>query len=203
MLPALVTVASPCSLPHGDDKRRDPDALCRDSCTESQHELAARDLPVRRRDRRRDAPLLGATAHAEGLGLGSLAVSSIARGAPQVTATVSLRTTKLGAILVGPNGHTLYLFAKDRSGKSACAGSCATYWPPLLSRKPTAGKGVKASLLGTSMRSNGSLQVTYAKHPLYGFALDKQAGQANGEGNLAFGAKWWAVSASGTPVLKA
>ncbi len=135
--------------------------------------------------------------------LGFLAASSIARGAPQVTATVSLRTTKLGAILVGPNGHTLYLFAKDRSGKSACAGSCATYWPPLLSRKPTAGKGVKASLLGTTMRSNGSLQVTYAKHPLYGFALDKQAGQTNGEGNLAFGAKWWAVSASGTPVLKA
>jgi hypothetical protein len=62
---------------------------------------------------------------------------------------------------------------------------------------------VKASLLGTTRRSNGSLQLTYNKHPLYSFALDKQAGQTNGEGNLAFGAKWYAVSAKGTAIVKA
>jgi predicted lipoprotein with Yx(FWY)xxD motif len=82
--------------------------------------------------------------------------------------------------------------------------SCAKFWPPLLARgKPTAGPGVKASLLGTTRRSNGSLQVTYNRHPLYTFALDTRAGTTNGEGNLAFGAKWYAVSARGTAILKA
>jgi predicted lipoprotein with Yx(FWY)xxD motif len=95
------------------------------------------------------------------------------------------------------------MFAKDRNGKSSCSGSCAKFWPPSLQRgKPTAGPGVKASLLGTTRRSDGSLQLTYNKHPLYSFALDKRAGQTNGEGNLAFGAKWYAVSAKGTAVVK-
>ena len=62
---------------------------------------------------------------------------------------------------------------------------------------------MKASLLGTTRRSNGSMQITYKKHPLYGFALDKKAGQTNGEGQVAFGGKWYAVSAKGTAVVKA
>jgi predicted lipoprotein with Yx(FWY)xxD motif len=129
---------------------------------------------------------------------------SVARGATRATVTVSLRKTRLGLILVNSSGHTLYLFAKDRNGTSACSASCAKFWPPLLAHgKPTAGAGVKASLLGTTRRSNGSLQVTYNKHPLYTFALDKQAGQTNGEGSLAFGAHWYGVSAKGTAVLKA
>ncbi len=45
--------------------------------------------------------------------------------------------------------------------------------------------------------------MTYNKHPLYTYALDKQAGQTNGEGSSAFGARWYAVSAKGTAVIKA
>jgi predicted lipoprotein with Yx(FWY)xxD motif len=135
---------------------------------------------------------------------GFLAAGSVASGATGTNATVSLRKTKLGLILVNSSGHSLYLFAKDRNGTSACNASCAKFWPPLLAHgKPTAGAGVKASLLGTTRRSNGSLQVTYNKHPLYTFALDKQAGQTNGEGSLAFGAHWYGVSAKGTAVLEA
>ena len=120
------------------------------------------------------------------------------------SASVSLHKTKLGLILVNSKGHTLYLFRKDRNGRSACSGSCARFWPPLLSRgKPTAGPGVKRSLLGTTRRSNGSLQVTYNKHPLYNFSLDKSAGQTKGEGQLAFGGKWYAVSGKGTAVRHA
>jgi predicted lipoprotein with Yx(FWY)xxD motif len=136
--------------------------------------------------------------------IGFLAAGSDALSANRTHATVSLRKTKLGLILVNSRAHTFYLFAKDKNDKSACSGSCAKFWPPSLSHgKPTAGSGVKASMLGTTRRSNGSLQVTYNKHPLYTFALDKQAGQTNGEGNLAFGAKWYAVSAKGTAVVKA
>ena len=136
--------------------------------------------------------------------IGFLAAGSVARSASEKTGSVSLRTTKLGPVLVNAKGHTLYMFAKDKNGKSSCSGSCAKFWPPSLERgKPTGGSGVKASLLGTTRRSNGSLQLTYNKHPLYTFALDKKAGQTNGEGTLAFGAKWYAVSARGTAVVKA
>jgi predicted lipoprotein with Yx(FWY)xxD motif len=135
---------------------------------------------------------------------GFLAAGSVAGGVTRSNATVSLRKTKLGSILVNSRGHTLYLFAKDRNGKSACSASCSRFWPPLLSQgKPTAGRGVKPSLVGTTRRSNGSQQVTYKKHPLYTYALDKRAGQTNGEGNSAFGARWYAVSAKGTAVVKA
>jgi len=136
--------------------------------------------------------------------VGFLAAGSLAGGATATNATVSLRTTKLGPILVSSKGRTIYLFQKDRNGKSACSASCAQFWPPLIGHgKPTAGPGVKASLLGTTKRANGSLQVTYNKHPLYTYSLDKQAGQTNGEGVSAFGARWYAVSARGTAVLKA
>jgi predicted lipoprotein with Yx(FWY)xxD motif len=128
---------------------------------------------------------------------------SIAFGGTRSGATVNLHKTKLGSILVNSKGHTLYLFKKDTNGKSSCSASCAKFWPPLLSRgKPTAGSGVKASLLGRTRRSNGSLQVTYNKHPLYAYSLDTKAGQTKGEGVFAFGAKWYAVSAKGTAVVK-
>jgi predicted lipoprotein with Yx(FWY)xxD motif len=136
--------------------------------------------------------------------IGFLVMGSIARSATQANGTVSLSKTKLGPILVNSKGHTLYMFARDRNDKSSCSGSCAQFWPPYLQHgKATAGSGVKASLLGTTRRSNGSMQVTYNKHPLYSFALDKKAGQTGGEGNVAFGGKWYAVSAKGTAVVKA
>jgi predicted lipoprotein with Yx(FWY)xxD motif len=136
--------------------------------------------------------------------IGFLAAGSVARSASGTTRSVSLGTTKLGPILVDARGHTLYMFAKDRNGKSSCSGSCTKFWPPSLQRgKATAGSGVKASLLGTTKRSNGSLQLTYNKHPLYTFVLDKKGGQTNGESNLAFGGRWYAVSGKGTAVVKA
>jgi predicted lipoprotein with Yx(FWY)xxD motif len=144
--------------------------------------------------------------------VGLLAVAGIAgfmlsgnsaNGATQSKGTVSLRTTKLGKILVSSNGHALYLFAKDKGGRSACTGMCATYWPPLTSAaKPTAGAGVKVALLGRTRRSDGKMQVTYNKHPLYWFSGDKSAGQVTGEELKAFGGEWYAVSAKGAKVEK-
>ena len=153
-----------------------------------------------RRRRGRMALVLTLTA---ALGVsGFLAASSVA-GNARASATVSLAKTKLGMVLVNSRGHTLYLFAKDKNGTSACSANCARFWPPLLSSgKPTAGSGVKASLLGKTRRSDGRMQVTYNRHPLYAFALDKRAGQTAGQGNLAFGARWYAVSARGTKIVK-
>jgi predicted lipoprotein with Yx(FWY)xxD motif len=115
--------------------------------------------------------------------------------------TVEVRGTRLGKVLVDSQGRTLYLFKKDSGGRSACAGACAKFWPPLrASGKPTAGRGVSASKLGTIRRSDGKPQVTYKGHPLYTFLQDTKAGQTNGQGVTAFGASWFAVSPAGNQI---
>jgi predicted lipoprotein with Yx(FWY)xxD motif len=116
------------------------------------------------------------------------------------SSSISLRTTKVGKVLVAANGRTLYLFTADNSKKSVCYGQCAGYWPPLIAAKPTAGAGLKASLLGTTKRRGGKLQVTYGGHPLYFFAQDKKAGDVNGQGFVHFGGAWWVVSAAGKKI---
>jgi len=117
------------------------------------------------------------------------------------SATVSVANTGLGKILVDSQGKTLYLFEKDTGTKSTCSGGCATIWPPLrASGKPTAGTGVKASLLGTTQRSDGNTQVTYDGHPLYLYEADASAGDTNGQGVNAYGALWYVLSASGNEV---
>jgi predicted lipoprotein with Yx(FWY)xxD motif len=114
---------------------------------------------------------------------------------------VNVRTTSLGKILVTAQGRTLYLFAPDKRGKSTCYGSCASYWPPLLvTGKPTAGTGVKASLLGVTVRKDGKHQVTYNGHPLYAYVGDTAAGKTSGEGLDLSGGLWWVVSPAGTAV---
>jgi predicted lipoprotein with Yx(FWY)xxD motif len=117
-------------------------------------------------------------------------------------ATVAAANTGLGTVLVNSQGRTLYLFKKDVGTKSSCYGACAQNWPPLHSTgKPTAGSGADASLLGTSMRSDGKPQVTYNGHPLYLFSGDSNSGDTNGEGINAFGGIWYALSATGNQVL--
>jgi predicted lipoprotein with Yx(FWY)xxD motif len=114
---------------------------------------------------------------------------------------VSTGTTGLGRILVDSRGRTLYLFEKDKNGKSACTTSCAGAWPPLIATgKPRAGAGAKASLLGETKRADGRMQVTYNHHPLYLFVKDTKKGQTTGEAVNAFGADWYAVSPAGTNI---
>ena len=134
----------------------------------------------------------------------ALVVGVGASSAHDAAGAVGLRTTTLGKVLVGANGHALYLFKHDKSSASTCYGACATDWPPLLSStaKPHAGAGVKAALLGTTRRKDGKLQVTYRGHPLYLFFLDKQAGQTKGQGQDFFGGKWYVVNAAGLAVAK-
>jgi predicted lipoprotein with Yx(FWY)xxD motif len=116
---------------------------------------------------------------------------------------VSTAKTSLGRILVDSRGRTLYLFGKDRNGKSACSGKCASFWPPLIAAgKPRAGAGTRASLLGTTRRADGRRQVTYNHHPLYRFVKDTKKGQTNGEGVNAFGGVWDAVSPAGAKVVR-
>jgi predicted lipoprotein with Yx(FWY)xxD motif len=116
---------------------------------------------------------------------------------------ISTASTSLGRILVNSQGRTLYLYGRDSRGRSACSGKCASFWPPLIAAgKPRAGAGARASLLGTTRRADGRLQVTYNHHPLYRFLKDTKKGQTSGEQLNAFGGVWYAVSPAGARVVR-
>ena len=106
----------------------------------------------------------------------------------------------VGKVLVDSEGMTLYYFQKDQkgSGKSKCEGACAEAWPPLTTEgEPEAMKGVKASMLGTIEREDGTTQVTYAGWPLYTFVEDQKPGEDNGTDSKAFGASWYPLHSNG------
>jgi predicted lipoprotein with Yx(FWY)xxD motif len=114
-------------------------------------------------------------------------------------------------ILVDSRGRTLYLFTAETNGTPACTNDstyhCSKAWPPLTTTgAPVAGKGVKASLLGTASRDDGTTQVTYRHHPLYRFAHDnsgsgipgdRKPGDAHGQGFLRL---WYVVSPAGKAI---
>lgn len=138
---------------------------------------------------------------AAALSLAGLSMAMAASDSAAQRATVSSARTGLGRIIVDGRGRTLYLFEKDRGGHSRCSGTCAVYWPPLLTHgKPLARGGAKQSLLGTIRRANGTHQVTYARHPLYTFVQDTKRGQTKGEGSKLFGAGWDALTPAGKKI---
>ena len=114
---------------------------------------------------------------------------------------VNVTTSPLGRILVDSKGITLYDFVKDNGTTSACYGACAALWPPLIATsKPIAGPGVRASLLGTTKRKDGKLEVTYGGHPLYYFVSDRKPDQTTGQGVNQFGGPWWVISPAGKEI---
>jgi predicted lipoprotein with Yx(FWY)xxD motif len=124
--------------------------------------------------------------------------SAPAPAASASAASIATKTSSLGTFLVDGTGRTLYLWDADKGAMSTCSGECAQDWPPLTTKgAPKASTGVKASLLGTTTRSDGTREVTYAGHPLYQFEGDTGPGQATGQGSSAFGAPWWVVSPAG------
>ncbi|HXB65995.1 MAG TPA: hypothetical protein VNV42_14095 [Solirubrobacteraceae bacterium] len=130
-------------------------------------------------------------------------VASAQRNPPSAhasrAATVQLRHTSIGSILVSSSGRTLYEFTRDRGHKNSCAAirECSAVWPSLkASGKPTAGSGVKASLLS----STSGHQVTYAGHPLYTYSGDSGPGETSYVGAKQFGGAWYAIDASGGAV---
>jgi predicted lipoprotein with Yx(FWY)xxD motif len=137
------------------------------------------------------------------LAAAALSVAALTAGAATNT-SVGLRATTLGKVIVDAKGRTLYLFEKDRNGRSSCSGACAAAWPPAtVSGKATVGNGLTAKLLKTIKRSDGSTQLVYNGHPLYRFINDKnKPGATKGQGLNAFGAAWYVVGANGKKIDK-
>jgi predicted lipoprotein with Yx(FWY)xxD motif len=127
--------------------------------------------------------------------------SSVAHSAG--TATVNLAKTARGYILVSSTGFTLYEFTKDSNGKDSCIeiSGCPHFWPALqVTGTPTAGPGVKASLLSTITLPDDTSQVTYAGHPLYTYSGDSGPGETGYVGVRAFGGYWYGLRRSGRTV---
>ena len=85
---------------------------------------------------------------------------------------------KVNSVLVDSKGMTVYTTDKDtaNSGKSSCAGPCATNWPPVQ-----AADAQPAAPYSAITRDDGSKQLTYKGKPLYTFAKDKKAGDKTGD----------------------
>jgi predicted lipoprotein with Yx(FWY)xxD motif len=104
----------------------------------------------------------------------------------------------LGTILVTAGGMTLYDFHKDQGDRSSCYGACAAAWPPLLTEgNPQAQGAADRSMLGTTRRKDGTVQVTYNGRPLYTYVADQKPGEANGNDVDQFGAEWYALQPDG------
>lgn len=105
----------------------------------------------------------------------------------------------IGSYLENSEGFTLYLLNSDTPYRSStCTGTCATIWPPFifsgnLSSLSLQGS-INASAFGAIARSDGSRQLTYDGWPLYLFSKDTAPGQINGNGIVAFGGTWYAVT---------
>jgi predicted lipoprotein with Yx(FWY)xxD motif len=132
---------------------------------------------------------------------GAPASSKPSSGSSGSTLTIATRSTSIGTILTAANGRTVYLFEKDKGGKSSCSGACASAWMPVAA-PASAGSGVTGSMLTTTTRNDGTKQVVYNGHPLYYFAADTQPTDTKGQGLHAFGADWYEIGPSGSKVEK-
>lgn len=150
--------------------------------------------------------LLGVTVTVLGIGLTGCGGGSGSKPAAQAggvagggAATVSVaQNPAQGAILVDPQGRTLYLFEKDDGTKSACTGACASIWPAFTAAgAPSAGSGIDGSSLATASGQVAN-QVTYHGHLLYHFSGDAAAGDVKGVGIPG----WYPVGPKGDKVDK-
>ena len=113
--------------------------------------------------------------------------------------TLGVETTRLGRILVDARGRTLYLFAKDRRGHSACTGGCTRVWlPALATGRVQLGPGLQEAKVATMRRRDGGRQLVYNGHPLYSLTADTAPGQASGQG---FEGTWFVVSPAGRAIV--
>jgi predicted lipoprotein with Yx(FWY)xxD motif len=111
--------------------------------------------------------------------------------------TVTLADSQFGRILYDSKKQAIYIFERDKENESKCYGDCAAAWPPVFTNgEPRAGKGIDRSVLGTTRRRDGKLQVTYAGKPLYYYAHEGPGEVKCHNVNLN-GGYWWVIGPNG------
>jgi predicted lipoprotein with Yx(FWY)xxD motif len=114
--------------------------------------------------------------------------------------TVKTVSSQFGTILGDRKGQAFYAFGKERTSRSECYGACAKAWPPVLaSGRPVAAKGVRASLIGTTRRRDGTRQLTFRGRPLYYYVSDAP-GRVLCHDVRQFGGLWQVIKPDGVPV---
>ena len=107
-------------------------------------------------------------------------VAAVALAGAAIAAPAMVGNSAKGKVLTDSHGMTLYTFAKDSKGKSACNGKCAANWPPLMATAGAKTEG-KYSVI---TRADGSKQWAYKGKPLYTWVKDKKPGDITGDGFL-------------------
>jgi predicted lipoprotein with Yx(FWY)xxD motif len=103
----------------------------------------------------------------------------------------SAQKAKVGRVIVDAEGRTLYRFTAEAQGRPVCTGACVKTWPPAT---VSADGGLPDHVATVDRPDGGGLQLTYDGHPLYRYAGDHAAGDANGDG---VGGQWYVVKAGG------
>ena len=109
-----------------------------------------------------------------------VAAAALAFAGAAFAAPTKTGNSAKGKVLTDMHGMTLYTFAKDKKGMSACNGGCAANWPPLMvSAGEKSAKGYS-----TIKRADGHMQWAYKGHPLYTWKNDHKPGDITGDGFL-------------------
>jgi len=134
-----------------------------------------------------------------GMGHGSGTAASMA-GTSLPHAELVSATSRYGNVLYDKDHFVLYEYAPDHNSTSTCYGACSSAnggWPPLLTKGAPRVAGLNSSLLGTTRRRDGSMQVTYGGHPLYYWSGD-HSGEILCQHVLLHGGYWYVVNPNGS-----
>ena len=101
----------------------------------------------------------------------------------------------LDGVVTNGTGLTLYRFDRDSADPpmSNCDGECAETWPKVLfgtDSRLFLDNGIDRAAVGSIPSGDGTYQLTIGGWPIYRFAEDTRAGQANGQG---IGGTWFAI----------
>ena len=120
---------------------------------------------------------------------------------PATRATPELRIAHhpdYGQYLVDAYGRSLYLFTRDEGSTSNCYDQCEANWPVLRGTPVAAGE--LSGTVGSTMRNDGTSQVTYNGVPLYYWVADRVPGDTTGQG---VNDVWYLVAPGGTAITGA
>ena len=113
--------------------------------------------------------------------------------------SITTGASDFGTMLFDDRGQAIYLFDRERTSTPDCYDECAAAWPPVVTDgAPQAGGAADPALLGTTQRTDGAVQVTYAGHPLY-FYANEGPGEVLCHNVFLNGGLWFVVTPEGGP----